>query len=449
MQAPAKECTPAAARRPSSAAHLPPSPKPGRRPADRYQRVFDSRRRRVRGLWQRNQRFYANLTIADDLGKKTSRFVPLNATSLSEALDDYRRLLVERDEDRLRPIGVVPTMAEYVDQSYADILRNSGKRDSSVRKELGYLRLWCKRLGHLRLNKIRPFHLGTVLTGLAKDGLSGRSVNLYLIAIRSALKAARRDGHVKPPLPYEGIDWQKVDNKARRLYTNDEVDQLCEVVLQASKNGRQVVDYLRFLQYSGARFLEALSVRWQDVDFDRGHVIIGAEGESKNRRPRAVDLNPQLEAHLRDMATRRQPDSIWLFPSPQRGERDIHALSFRESLYLACRASGVVCQDCHGRTVGPASTGRCAHCGSERVEFRERLLPPALQTLRFHDLRHHFVSYAVMAGIDFMTIAKWAGHQDGGILIGKVYGHLADEHRKRQAARLSFGPVALTPVASV
>ncbi|MBE7501653.1 MAG: tyrosine-type recombinase/integrase [Verrucomicrobiales bacterium] len=128
------------------------------------------------------------------------------------------------------------------------------------------------------------------------------------------LKAARRDGHVKPPLPYEGIEWQKVDNKARRLYTAGEADQLYERVLQASKNGRQVVDYLRFLQYSGARFLEALSVRWQDVDFDRGHVTIGAEGESKNRRPRAVDLNPQLEAHLRDMAIRRCGDQAPVTP---------------------------------------------------------------------------------------------------------------------------------------
>jgi hypothetical protein len=42
-----------------------------------------------------------------------------------------------------------------------------------------------------------------------------------------------------------------------------------------------------------------------------------------------------------------------------------------------------------------------------------------------------------MAGIDYMTIAKWLGHQDGGILVGKVYGHLSDEHRKRMAQRLN------------
>ena len=44
-----------------------------------------------------------------------------------------------------------------------------------------------------------------------------------------------------------------------------------------------------------------------------------------------------------------------------------------------------------------------------------------------------------MAGIDFMTIASWLGHKDGGILIGKVYGHLLDEHRQKMAAKLTIG----------
>jgi site-specific recombinase XerD len=56
----------------------------------------------------------------------------------------------------------------------------------------------------------------------------------------------------------------------------------------------------------------------------------------------------------------------------------------------------------------------------------------------FHDYRHHFVSYCVMSGIDFLTIARWVGHKDGGILIGKVYGHLSHEHLKSAAQRLRF-----------
>ena len=41
-----------------------------------------------------------------------------------------------------------------------------------------------------------------------------------------------------------------------------------------------------------------------------------------------------------------------------------------------------------------------------------------------------------MAGIEYMTIAKWVNHKDGGILIGKVYGHLNDAHRRKQAQKV-------------
>jgi integrase len=56
----------------------------------------------------------------------------------------------------------------------------------------------------------------------------------------------------------------------------------------------------------------------------------------------------------------------------------------------------------------------------------------------FHDFRHFFASQCVMAGIDFMTVASWLGHSDGGVLVGKVYGHLADEHKRRMADGLSI-----------
>ena len=37
-----------------------------------------------------------------------------------------------------------------------------------------------------------------------------------------------------------------------------------------------------------------------------------------------------------------------------------------------------------------------------------------------------------------MTIAQLARTSDGGVLVGKVYGHLADEHKRRMADNLSI-----------
>ena len=79
--------------------------------------------------------------------------------------------------------------------------------------------------------------------------------------------------------------------------------------------------------------------------------------------------------------------------------------------------------------------------------FRESLSlarkAAGLANFGFHDCRHFFISMCVMSGIDFMTIARWVGHQDGGILIGKVYGHLSNEHAKRQAQKVDLGSGAL------
>lgn len=37
-----------------------------------------------------------------------------------------------------------------------------------------------------------------------------------------------------------------------------------------------------------------------------------------------------------------------------------------------------------------------------------------------------------------MTIADWVGHKDGGVLIGKVYGHLSKDHKAETAKNLSI-----------
>lgn len=112
-------------------------------------------------------------------------------------------------------------------------------------------------------------------------------------------------------------------------------------------------------------------------------------------------MSLELESLLREILTALPEDTTYLFPSPQRGKKDIPAKTFRESFKLIRKAAG-------------------------------------LPWVGFHDFRHFFISTCVMANIDFMTIAVWVGHKDGGVLIGKVYGHLADEHKRLAAAKLSI-----------
>jgi integrase len=375
----------------------------------------DSRNRRIPGLYLRGDRYYAQLWVDVGNGKKTSRRFPLRdgdnepvhtLSAAKEALEIKRH---ERRENQLPPIGHKPLFRDYC-ATYFEKARVQRKRPDTVAGEREALARWCHHLGHIRIDQIATPLIANFIDKRLKGGkfcgrklaaVSERTANLDIIRLRNVLKSAIDDGHVHELPRIQMLD--EAPPPKRDLVTPAEFDRLIDAARNAcEKNGDQLADYLQFLAFSGAREKEALRIKWADVDFARERVTIGADQLTKNWESRTVEFNPQLGALLREMHARRAPDCSWLFPSPQRGPRDEHARSFRESLKTARKAAG-------------------------------------LEWVGFHDLRHYFCSVCVMAGIDFMTIAAWLGHKDGGILVGKVYGHLLDEHRSKAAKQVHFG----------
>jgi integrase len=388
-----------ATNRNDSATLEPPTTAPTKAPS--YEKVLDGRKQPVRGLWRRGGTFYARFTATDQAGRKRDVFRALpDCQTVPTAKAALRKL---QDEAAVRSVPVAgrcPTFAEFGTRYLAEV--SPTKRLATQRKERTHVEWWTERVGSLTLKQLHRTHVHTAIADLTKAGLSPRTCNLYVITFRSVLKRAVEEGLIHE-LPTHGLRPQKVSNRKRELLPLACFLKVLAAAEGATKNSAQFADYFRFLLFTGAREKEALRIRWSDVDFTNAQVAIGADGLAKNHEVRRVDFNPELDRLLRAMHARRAPDSQWLFPSPQRGNQDIPAKTFRESLRLACKAAQV-------------------------------------ELFGFHDARHYFISQCVMAGIDFMSIAAWVGHKDGGVLIGKVYGHLADEHRKRQAQRLSFQP---------
>jgi integrase len=375
-----------------------------------YQKVHDRSNRPVRGLWQRNGSFYVRVAAADPVTglKKMLRVRLEGVETVADAtkkLHETRKSAAEGAISRTR----IPTFGEYLSSYFST---SGGKAPATVDKEKAILKRWSQTIGRVRLNKITPMMIRHQLGKRERDGKAGRTINLDLIALRCVLKQARSDGHIQA-LPTLGIQSYKTDQRSRRLIEWSEVEAICAAAKAASKNGDQFSDYILLLAFAGSRRTETLRIRWSHVDFQKELLVFpnelekgrdgskGRPSQTKNRRNRVINFNEELRRHLEDMRKRKAPDSDWLFPSPQRGERDVPAKTFTETLKLA------------------------------RDEA-------SLPEFNFHDLRHYFISSCVMAGIDFMTIAKWVGHQDGGVLIGKVYGHLADTHSKNQAAKVSL-----------
>src|SRR5712691_4200780 len=95
--------------------------------------VRDSRNRRVRGLYQRNGRYYAQLWVDRGYGKKSARRFPLftsdnlPARTLQEAKEALEVKRHERREDALPLLGRKPIFGDYCD-AYFEKARVQRKR---------------------------------------------------------------------------------------------------------------------------------------------------------------------------------------------------------------------------------------------------------------------------------------------------------------------------------
>jgi len=152
-------------------------------------------------------------------------------------------------------------------------------------------------------------------------------------------------------------------------------------------------DLVELLAYSGCRLAEATSLRWRDINFEKGTLTItGGEGGTKNHEHRTAPMTQALRKlleGLRDDQT-PQPDDF-------------------------------VAQ------IDSAKNGLAA--ASERLEY------PAFT---HHDFRHFFATTCIEAGVDIPTVSRWLGHKDGGALAMRVYGHLRQEHSLAAIQKVTF-----------
>jgi integrase len=204
-------------------------------------------------------------------------------------------------------------------------------------------------------------------------------------------------------------------------------------------SGQYFHDYMRLLQHSGGRENETTKQTWPNVtwsliaefdgdggdEFKKGDKIPGnlffpganaKAGGGKPAEDRWVTFNTLLEEHLLAMFARRDPSSEWMFPKRRGAEG--HTLRFHRQLERVKRQL------------------RSNHCepGDTKSYWFDRVT--------FQWFRHYFISHCVMAGVNYKMIAHWVSHRDGGILIGRLYGHLDKRHSNESAAKMSAHQMA-------
>jgi len=356
--------------------------------------VKDRANRRVRGLWMRNGSYYVQTTVIDPTTglKKVTKIRLEKASDIDSAKTEAGKIRQQIEQGETMHGRGGPAFGEYKEH----YLKHAIKKPTTLESEKSFLNNWCQFLGsETRIGAITKQNVLAFQVKLRNEGYSARTVNLHTICLRNILKMARVEGYTKT-LPTDGVKPVKVVHVERKLLTSEEIDKIChEAIANHKRSGQMFADYVRLMAYCGGRRNETLKLKWSDVDFDM-KVLVFKGSDTKNAQTRRVDFNPKLEAHLKDMFARK--DGEMLFGS-FRTENAVR--SFNTTIR----------------------------------KIRAKLQIPKFTN---HLLRHYFISSCVMSGLDFLTIAKWVGHQDGGILIGKVYGHVSRAHMQSMANKLSF-----------
>jgi len=142
---------------------------------------------------------------------------------------------------------------------------------------------------------------------------------------------------------------------------------------------------------SGARQGELLSLRYDDLDLERGLIYFG---RTKNRRLKTVPMNQTVRGVVEWLLKHRYGEYLFTWPW---GERGVGRTTIYDAFKKACRAAGI-------------------------------------EKFRFHDLRHTAASYLVMSGADLPTVKKILGHQE--IEMTLRYSHLAPAHKAKAVEKL-------------
>jgi site-specific recombinase XerD len=365
-----------------------------------FLKVSDGRGNFIRGLWIRNSRYYIQIRLP---GKKASTRVALrDETGVPvQSIQQAKISMAKMEEAKAHRKPVISgnkKLGAWIDYYLDFQTKTEAKKENSIYRERCSLVKWKEKLGHVQLLDLQVTHINQFcLWRKEKHGVVGSTLNHDVIFLNNALNFAIQEGHLYH-LPTDRFKNFEHDVKERPLWTDEQIQVICSKALELKKTTRGLLlrDFILFMAYSGSRRTGALEAQWSDVDWVRRQVKI----TSKNDDISIVDFNHRLEAHLKEMFARKQPDSEWLFPNCFNSDSPVSERSVHRLLESARRAAG--------------------------AEFSD---------FQFHDMRHYFISSMVMSGIDFMTIAKWVHHVDGGVLIGKTYGHLNNEHLKKQAAK--------------
>ncbi len=277
------------------------------------------------------------------------------------------------------------TLSETIDRYMENVLSRKSK---SIADQTIQLNWWKDEIGKYLLHNVTP-----AVISLCRDKLANRitvrhrktspaTVNRYMAALSHVFTMANKEWGWSEENPFSKVKKLKEPRGRVRFLSDLERENLLRVC-QESNNKVLYLAVLLCLS-TGARKMEIMSLKWQDIDFERGVILLH---ETKNGERRLLSLTGKALQTLKNYAEPMYHKSKDLvFPSSSDPRKPI---DLRTPWQTALKNSGI-------------------------------------QDFRFHDLRHSAASYLAMNGATSAEIAEVLGHKTLNMV--KRYAHLSEAH---------------------
>lgn len=245
-----------------------------------------------------------------------------------------------------------------------------------------------------------------------RRGNSATSVNSAIDALRQILDLSVERGqiHANPVTARRASGGtrlkKKITKKPLVLPSRTQVDALFVAMEKNGSvggGGAEAADFCRFLMMSGARLGEVPLTHWQHILWERQ--LVNLPGFKSETSARFIPLFAELAALLRKVQERRKSAARFHPESKAFIEPTDSILRIKE------------CQ-------------KTIDAGCKRI---------GMQRITHHDFRHIFATTCIESGVDIPTVAGWMGHNDGGVLAMKTYGHMRPDHSQAAAQKVQFG----------
>ncbi len=284
------------------------------------------------------------------------------------------------------------TLGELINRYIRDILPNKPK---SQKKQTGQLNWWKEQIGDYALAEITPALIAEQRDNLfqgqtvRKKPRSSATAVRYLAALSHVFTIAIREWGWLENNPVSRVTKPKEPRGRVRFLDDKERENL----LKAAKESQNPYLYLVIVLClsTGARRMEILGLKWQNVDLDRGVITLH---ETKNNERRVLPITGHALELMKEHAKVRHIKTDLVFP----------AHNLKKPMDI-------------------------------RTPWETALKKAGIEDFRFHDLRHSAASYLAMNGASLAEIAEVLGHKT--LAMVKRYAHLSEAHTAKVVARMN------------